>query len=68
MNETKDLLTTREVAAELGLRPHTLDKWRITGRGPRFRKLGRSVRYSRADVQAFVDAAAATSTADYEQR
>ena len=42
----------------------TLRKWRLTGRGPRFRKFGSAVRYSLADLEAFEAAAVRTSTSD----
>ncbi|MES3098935.1 helix-turn-helix domain-containing protein [Sphingomonas faeni] len=49
------LLTPQEVAAMLGLTERTLERWRITGEGPRYSKLSRStVRYLREDVAAFV--------------
>lgn len=52
-----DLLTEKEASALLGLSPITLSNWRGAGKGPRYRKLGaRSVRYMRADVEAFIEA------------
>ncbi len=55
----EDLLTEREVAALLNLRPATLTKWRSLGRGPIFRRLGRgarpAVRYLRGDVLSYRD-------------
>jgi predicted DNA-binding transcriptional regulator AlpA len=44
------LLTTKEAAARLGMAEHTLAVWRITGKGPKFIKLGRSVRYSEDEL------------------
>ena len=40
------LLNTGEAAKFLGLSPHTLSKWRITGFGPPFHLLGRRCLYS----------------------
>lgn len=34
----------------------TLQKWRVTGQGPEYFKLGRSVRYRRCDVIDWVEA------------
>lgn len=52
-----DLLTDREVSALLGISTVTLCNWRVTGKGPRYRKIGqRAVRYLRADVEAFIEA------------
>ena len=52
-----DLLSDREVSALLGISTVTLCNWRSTGKGPRYRKIGkRVVRYLRADVEAFIEA------------
>ena len=40
------LIGTNEAAKLLGLSPHTLAKWRITGKGPPFHSLGRRCLYS----------------------
>ncbi|MEM9553712.1 MAG: helix-turn-helix domain-containing protein [Acidobacteriota bacterium] len=49
-----DLLNTRDSATYLDLSPRTLEKWRLTGGGPAFLKLGRSVRYRVSDLEAFL--------------
>ena len=41
-----DLRTTAEAADYLDLSPRTLERYRVTGEGPRFIKLGRRVRTS----------------------
>ena len=51
-------LTEREVAELLGLSVATLHAWRHRGKGPRFLRLGRSVRYLPADLADFVRASA----------
>jgi excisionase family DNA binding protein len=51
-------LTEREVAELLGLSVATLRAWRHRGKGPRFLRLGRSVRYLPSDVDDFVRASA----------
>lgn len=48
------LLDTRQAAAYLTLSATTLISWRSLGRGPRFVRLGRSVRYRQADLDAFM--------------
>jgi predicted DNA-binding transcriptional regulator AlpA len=58
------LLTETEAAAKLGLEPTTLRRWRWSGDGPVFRKLGSAVRYHPEDLQAFIEAAARRSTSD----
>jgi excisionase family DNA binding protein len=47
-------LTEREVAERLGLSVATLRAWRHRGKGPRYLRLGRSVRYLPSDVAEFV--------------
>jgi hypothetical protein len=52
------LLTREQVAAMLGLDPHTLACWRSEGRGPAFIKFGSNrsaaVRYRRSAVEAWL--------------
>ena len=53
-----DLLDEREAAAILGASVQTMRNWRWRREGPRFRKIGlRMVRYSRADLQTFIEGA-----------
>jgi excisionase family DNA binding protein len=47
----------------LGVSVGTLANWRYQGRGPRFVKVGRHVRYRRADVESWLDRNARESTA-----
>jgi predicted DNA-binding transcriptional regulator AlpA len=51
-------LTEVEAAHELGVSAAVLRSWRAHGHGPRFCKFGRSVRYLRRDVDAFIEASA----------
>lgn len=46
----------REAAAFLGVSEATLPTWRCRGKGPRFVRLGRSVRYFEADLTAYLEA------------
>jgi hypothetical protein len=48
----------------LGLSESTLEKWRLVGCGPPFRKFGRSVAYARADLEAWASINLRTSTSD----
>ena len=57
-------LTEREVAELLGLSVATLRAWRHRGKGPRFLRLGRSVRYLPGDVAGFVRASAVDTQSD----
>ena len=58
------LKSTKETAADLGLAKHTLDKWRIQGRGPRYVVLGRRVAYRPEDIEAFITAGIRRSTSE----
>ncbi len=58
------LVDDREAARVLGVKQATLQRWRWAGRGPRFIKIGRAVRYALEDLAAFRDAGARTSTSD----
>ena len=58
------LLNESEAARLLDLRVATLRRWRWSGKGPRFVKLGSAVRYDRADLDAFIDAGRKRSTSD----
>lgn len=48
------MLTTKEAAQHIRCAPITLAKLRCSGGGPPFLKLGRSVRYALADVDAWL--------------
>ena len=61
-SDTTRALPEREVADTLGLSVATLRAWRHRGKGPRFLRLGRSVRYLPADVADFVRASAVDTT------
>jgi predicted DNA-binding transcriptional regulator AlpA len=52
------LLSTEEVAEILGRPARTLRQWRYLGRGPRFVKIGLTVRYRPRDVERWVEAQA----------
>lgn len=55
MSSNRNLLREKEVAERLGISLLTIRKWRVFGRGPRFRKLGgRAVRYDPADVDRWI--------------
>ncbi len=61
-------LDNREAAAFLRLSPRTLEKQRVTGGGPIYRKLGRRVVYAVADLEAWVDERAFGSTTQADHR
>lgn len=59
-------LTNDEAAAFLRLSPRTLEKQRVIGGGPRFRKFGRRVMYAVADLETWADARSFEATSDPE--
>jgi predicted DNA-binding transcriptional regulator AlpA len=62
------LLTVSGAAEFLQLSESWLNKARISGDGPRFIKMGRSVRYSLEALEEFKRANARGSTSEYERR
>lgn len=59
-------LTTDQAAETLGLKRTTLEAWRCRGGGPRFVKLGRSVRYRQADLESFIESRTRSNTHERE--
>ena len=57
-------LNTREAAAWLGLSPKTLERYRVSGEGPDFRKSGSRVRYLLEDLEKWASARRWTSTSE----
>lgn len=59
-----EFLTTEEAAVFLRLSPRTLEKQRVLGGGPRFRKFGARVLYAVGDLRAWADSRAYGMTSD----
>ena len=57
-------LTTKEAARFLRLKPNTLEKMRVYGGGPQYRKHGRHVRYHIEDLLAWSELRKKDSTSD----
>jgi hypothetical protein len=49
-------ISSVEAAEYLGVDVRLLENWRSQGRGPRYRKFSKLVRYSIADLKAFANA------------
>ena len=64
MKDHPEYLSTREAASLLGLSPRTLERYRISGEGPRFGKFGRRVSYARTDVDGWANSRLRRSTSD----
>ena len=64
MKESPKRLRTPEAASHVGLASKTLEKWRVTGDGPPFIKLGRAVVYDVRDLDEWLDGNRKRSTSD----
>lgn len=58
------LLNTKQISELFGVSVVTLEQWRLQGKGPKFIKVGRCVRYRMADILAFQEDAIRHSTSD----
>jgi predicted DNA-binding transcriptional regulator AlpA len=56
------LLNQKQVAQLSGLSESSLEKFRMSGDGPRFVRIGRAVRYRPADVRKWLDGLRAVRT------
>lgn len=59
-----EFLTNDEAAALLRLSPRTLEKLRVLGGGPRYRKFGARVLYAADDLRKWADSRAYDMTSD----
>lgn len=54
-SELDKLLGPSALSEYLGISEETLTKWRYFGKGPRWYKCGKHVRYRRADVETWLE-------------
>jgi excisionase family DNA binding protein len=57
-------LTRQEAANYLNIKKGTLEVWAVTGKGPRFLKMGRSVRYRKIDLDAYMENSIRANTSE----
>jgi len=62
MAEPNELRDQDDAAERLNVSPRTLEKWRITGQGPAYHKIGSRVYYRICDLDAWLNAQRRTST------
>lgn len=62
--EIPELLSQRQLAARLGVTTRTLERWRETGDGPAFIRVGRLCRYQREDITIWLAARRCTSSSN----
>jgi excisionase family DNA binding protein len=61
----RKLYDTKEAAEYLGgIKPNTLEGWRVKGVSPRFVKCGRLVRYKIEDLDAYLESRTRSSTSE----
>ena len=69
MNQTVALLAPADAARSLNVTTRTLERWRISGEGPKFVRVGpRKVGYRQADLQAWLDGRAFAHRAEEMSR
>lgn len=59
-----DILTTKEAAAYCRLGRPTMERFRITGEGAVYLKIGGAVRYRRTDLDAWLESRLTRSTSE----
>ena len=59
-------LKQSEAADFLRISERTLERWRVEGTGPRFRRFGRRVVYAKSDLESWADGRCFTSTSASE--
>ncbi len=62
MTEIDEMLTPAETARILGVKRQTLSAWRLYGRGPRFVRVGRLIRYRRETIEKWIAGNEVSST------
>jgi hypothetical protein len=59
-------MDTVQAAGFLNISPRTLEKQRVIGGGPRFRKFGSRVLYATADLQSWADGRSYANTSEVQ--
>jgi len=59
------LFTQREAAVLLRLSERTLERWRVSGDGPPFARLGRRIGYREADLETWIASRIYRSTSSH---
>jgi predicted DNA-binding transcriptional regulator AlpA len=60
----EELLCRKRAARLLGLSVRTLERYRVSGAGPRFCRIGRLVRYRQCDIEAWIAQSLCASIAE----
>lgn len=67
-DEIEKPFSNQQAADYLGMTAATMNKWRCTGEGPRFMKVGRLIKYRRSDLDEFLQARLCRSTSEFAGR
>ena len=59
-----NILNTAEAAQYVGLGKPTMERFRVSGGGPQYCKLGGAVRYRQADLDAWLESRVTRSTSE----
>ena len=62
---TEQFHNTSQAARIIQMSERTLEKWRVIGGGPVFRKFGRKVLYAQSDLLVWIESARKNSTSEY---
>ena len=62
--QTPEIMNTLEAASYVRLGKPTLERFRVTGEGPRYAKLGGAVRYRRSDLDEWLASRVIGSTSE----
>jgi predicted site-specific integrase-resolvase len=62
MPDSLTLYPELQTAEKLGVSPRTLQRWRVEGRGPAYRKLGTRIAYAERDLQEYIESCRRQST------
>lgn len=65
-DERPAVLSAAQASHMLGLSKSTLAKWRLSGQGPRYSKLGRRVIYELSEISAYLQSNSYASTSEYQ--
>lgn len=54
VSDTDEYLSQQDVSERYQISVYSLARWRATGEGPRFYRMGRRIRYARSDIEAWL--------------
>jgi predicted DNA-binding transcriptional regulator AlpA len=55
MADDDEIKTSNEVADRLKIKPKTLSEWRSAGKGPKFFRVGRTIRYRESEIRSWLE-------------